>query len=176
MKRCPTCNYENTPSATYCEQCGSLLAPSAPYTAYSSSQQNQEGYGSPYPSPVSPSSPASDPYASPSYDYAEQSLEDPYRGSSEYPPPPPPPVYAPAAQVGCPHAAFALIPLEPPHPSIGSILLCVVLYLWGATAACFGFAGWILSGASSTIVGLAFIGSLLISMVILVATLFIHKR
>jgi hypothetical protein len=149
MKRCPSCNYENPQTSSYCERCGSFLPSTTDYT---------------------------DPEA-----YLPT-----YRASNETPAPPPPYGYeTPVSQYQVPAAyqqpeVFGYQPVtavpQPRRRSGGATTLSVLLFLWGVFCTAFGLAGGIIHEASDTIIGLVFIGTCLVGLIVMLPILIARKN
>ncbi len=150
MKRCPSCNYENPQTSSYCERCGSFLTSTTDYT-------DPEAY------------------------------RPTYRASNETPAPPPPPYgyETPASQYQVPaeyqqSEVFGYQPVttapQPNRRGGGAITLSALLFLWGVFCIAFGLAGGMLHGAPDTTIGLVFIGTCLIGLVVTIPILIARKN
>ena len=145
--RCRSCGTELPMGAAFCPTCGVV-------TLYNVSDaegsENDPTVASAFPAGALPYKPVTD-YGSPSYGVP---LQNPYEQLI----PPPPPMRGLRAR------------------SVGRTILSVFFYLWGIFWLSFGLAGGILHDAPSSIIGLGFIASCIVGLVILILLLLFRKR
>lgn len=173
MKHCPNCKRENPDASTYCGWCGFSLTTARPYA-----EEYEPTYGANRPAPVPPPPPPTS-YSTPSPAYT--TTPAPLTNEPYYPTPRPyssvqPQTYSQESAYTYPNAFTSKLRIKPRTRTFWGTVFSIILYLWAALCTSFGVAAMLISLGSNTVVGFTFIAAAVISLIIPIPILILHKR
>ena len=167
MKFCPTCGHTNDQTALYCEACGIVLDtnPSFSNVTERGGSHDLPGITPPPPPPYMPQEGIPNSTNSAASGYYTQPISTAYTPHQEN---------TLGAQQSYWKEEVAV--LQRPARTTGRIIINSILYLWGVFCSAFGASGLLLQNASSSLIGVVFLGYGFVGVILLVPIIIVHKR